>query len=165
MDQSEIEKFLDRIEICIGLGPWNLFSKMPRLLWIQSWAAGVDGLVTNPELKEMPVIITNTSGIHKEQLTEHIFALILSWNRRFPKVFAAQKMHEWITFTDTEGPVIAGKTMLILGYGSIGEECAKVALGFGMKVIGLLGTCEREQLQEAGADWIIEKLADMRNIV
>ena len=136
-DRCEIEKILDRIEICIGFGPWDLFEKMPSLLWIQSWAAGVDGLIANPLLKEKPVIITNTSGIHKEQLTEHIFALILAWNRKFPEVFTAQKKHEWIRLMDADVPVIAGKTMLILGYGSIGERCAKTALCFGMKVIGL----------------------------
>jgi phosphoglycerate dehydrogenase-like enzyme len=110
---------------------------MPRLGWVQSWSAGVDGFIANPELKEKPVIITNTLGIHKEQLTEHIFAMILAWSRKFPKVFANQKKHEWLKIIDVDVPVIAGKTMLILGYGSIGEYCAIVSLSFGMKVIGL----------------------------
>ena len=43
-----------------------------------------------------------------------------------------------------------------------GIRAAKAA---GMKIIGLLGTCGEEQLKEAGADWIIEKLADMRDII
>jgi len=71
-DRAEIEKTLDRVEICIGFGPWDLLSKMPRLAWFQSWSAGVDGYIENPGLKEKPVIITNTTGMHKEQLTEHI---------------------------------------------------------------------------------------------
>jgi phosphoglycerate dehydrogenase-like enzyme len=136
-DRAEIEKILDRIEICIGFGPWDLLARMPRLAWFQSWSAGVDGYIMNPELNEHPVIISNTLGIHKEQLTEHIFALILSWSRRFPKAFVSQKKHEWSKLIDVDVPVIAGKTMLILGYGSIGEYCAKAALSFSMKVIGL----------------------------
>jgi phosphoglycerate dehydrogenase-like enzyme len=136
-DRAEIEKIIDRIEICIGNGPWDLLSKMPRLAWFQSWSAGVDGFIANPELKEKPVLITNTLGIHKEQLAEHTFGMILAWSRKFPKVFANQKKHEWMKIIDVDAPVIARKTMLILGYGSIGEYCAKIALSFGMKVIGL----------------------------
>jgi phosphoglycerate dehydrogenase-like enzyme len=136
-DREEIEKILDHVEIVIGMGSWDLFAKMPGLCWIQSWAAGVDGLVANPELRKRPVQITNTSGIHGEQLTEHIFGLILSHRRQFPAVFASQKKHEWLRVIDVDVPVIAGKTMLILGYGAIGEQCAKAALAFGMKVIGV----------------------------
>jgi phosphoglycerate dehydrogenase-like enzyme len=139
-DRNEIVKLLERIEICLGFGPWDLFAKMPQLGFVQSWGAGVDGLVANPELKEKAVKIANTHGIHKEQLTEHIFAMILAWSRKFPQVFANQKKHEWLRIIDDDVPVIAGKTMLILGYGSIGEHCAKVALSFGMKVIGLRRT-------------------------
>ena len=137
MDKSEIEKILNRIEICIGNGPWDLYTKMPELKWIQTWSAGVEGLMANPALKTMAVKITNTSGIHVEQLTEHIFAMMLAFNKKLKKVFEAQKKHEWITITGDEVPVIAGKAMLILGFGVIGEQCAKAALGFGMKVTGL----------------------------
>jgi len=147
-DRAEIDKFIDRIEICLGFGPWDLLAKMPKLGWFQCWGAGVDGLVANPELKDKPVKITNTSGIHVEQLTEHIFAMILAFGRKFKNVFAAQKEHEWL---DLEAPVIAGKTMLILGYGNIGRQCAKAALGFGMKVIGL-----RRHLSGSSSDIQVE---------
>ena len=136
-DRNEIEKNLPRIEICIGSVPTELFVKMPRLRWIQTWAAGVDWLMAYPELKEHPVKITNSSGIHREQITEHIFGLILSHRRCFPFAFANQKKHEWQKADSNDLSVIAGKTMLILGYGAIGEQCAKAALGFGMKVIGV----------------------------
>ena len=137
LDRKEAEKYLDRTEIMIGFGFWSLCKKMPRLKWIQSWGAGVDGLINNPELIELPVQITNTRGIHGDQLIEHIFALILSYCRQFPRIYEAQKKHEWLNITDADVPVICGKTMLILGYGTIGEKCAKTALSFGMKVIGV----------------------------
>ena len=136
-DRNEIEKIIPRIEICIGGVPPDLFIKMPRLGWVQTWAAGVDWLMAHPELKDSPVKITNSSGIHREQITEHIFALILSHRRQFPFAFANQKKHEWKKADSSELSVIAGKTMLIVGYGAIGEQCAKAALGFGMKVIGV----------------------------
>jgi phosphoglycerate dehydrogenase-like enzyme len=136
-DRAEIEKVLDRIEIYICFGTRDSFDKMPRLRWIQSWSAGVNNIIADSGLMNRPVMITTGSGIHTEQVNEHIFALIFAWSRKLPKVLAAQKERKWLQITNEDVDVIARKTMLILGYGTIGEQCAKIALSFGMKVIGL----------------------------
>ncbi|MDR1565901.1 MAG: D-2-hydroxyacid dehydrogenase [Treponema sp.] len=135
--RPDMQKYADRTEILIGFGPWGLLAAMPKLRWFQVWSAGVDGLIAHPELKEHPVVITNTSGMHREQIAEHIFAMILSRNRVFPKIFAAQKRREWITLMDPETAVLSGKSMLIIGYGAIGEHTAAAARVFGMKVTGI----------------------------
>jgi phosphoglycerate dehydrogenase-like enzyme len=70
-------------------------------------------------------------------MTEHIFALLLARNRLLRKAFAAQDRHEWRSLPQPELPVLSGKTMLILGYGMIGESTARAAQAFGMEVIGL----------------------------
>ncbi|MDR3139061.1 MAG: D-2-hydroxyacid dehydrogenase [Treponema sp.] len=136
-DKAEIEKISGRVEIAVGFVPWEMLLRMPRLGWVQLWSAGADGLQAYPGLKEMPFILTNTSGIHKQQITEHIFGLILAWNRFFPQAFAAQKRHEWLRLEDGSVSVLSGKTMLILGFGAIGEQTARAALAFGMSVIGI----------------------------
>jgi phosphoglycerate dehydrogenase-like enzyme len=137
LKRPDMEKYAGRTEILIGFGPWSLLAAMPKLRWFQVWSAGVDGLAAHPELKDHPVMITNTSGMHREQVAEHIFAMILSRNRVFPKIFAAQKRHEWVSLADSETAVLSGKTMLILGYGAIGRHAAAAARAFGMKVIGI----------------------------
>jgi phosphoglycerate dehydrogenase-like enzyme len=134
---SGMEKHLDRTEILIGFGPWDLLTAMPELRWFQAWSAGVDGLIAHPELKEHPVMITNTSGMHREQIAEHLFGMILARNRAFPKIFAAQNRREWISLADSETAVLSGKTMLIIGFGAIGESVAVAARAFGMKVAGI----------------------------
>jgi phosphoglycerate dehydrogenase-like enzyme len=142
MEPAQIEPFLDRIEIGMGDIPFTLLSRMPNLRWVQLWSAGADLLQRFPELKDKPFLLTSTSGIHGQQLTEHTFALILAWNRAFPAAFAAQKRHEWLATADRSIGVLAGKTMLILGYGSIGEQIARTALAFGMEVIGVRRTAK-----------------------
>jgi phosphoglycerate dehydrogenase-like enzyme len=136
-ERAEMEKLLDRTEIFIGFGPWDMCFQMPLLKWIQAWSAGVDGLLNHPKIRELPAAITNTSGIHRETITEHIFSLILAWNRRLSPVLAAQKRHEWLKLKDSDIPVLSGKTMLILGYGEIGEETALAARAFSLRVIGV----------------------------
>jgi phosphoglycerate dehydrogenase-like enzyme len=134
---SEIETILDAVEIGIGEFPFDLAARMPRLQWVQLWMAGADGLQRYPEAKALPFRLTTTSGMHRQQLTEHIFGLLLAWNRRLKKAFAAQDRREWLKVQAAELPVLTGKTMLILGYGAIGEATARAALAFNMKVIGV----------------------------
>jgi phosphoglycerate dehydrogenase-like enzyme len=137
MDAAEIEPHLNHIEIAMGDVPFSLLARMPNLRWVQIWSAGADLLQRFPELRDKPFLLTTTSGIHGQQLTEHAFGLILAWNRKFPAAFAAQKRHEWLATADQSILTLEGKTMLILGFGAIGEQIARTALAFGMKVLGL----------------------------
>jgi phosphoglycerate dehydrogenase-like enzyme len=135
--KGEIEPALDEVEIGFGDVPFSLIPRMPRLKWIQLWSAGADQLQRYPEVKSLPFRLTSASGMHGPQLAEHIFALLLARNRLLRRAFAAQDRHEWRQFPGAELPVLSGKTMLILGYGAIGESLAGAALGFGMRVTGL----------------------------
>jgi phosphoglycerate dehydrogenase-like enzyme len=135
--KAEIEPLLDSVEIGLGDVPFSLISRMPRLRWVQLWSAGADRMQKYPELKALPFQLTSASGMHGQQLTEHIFALLLAWNRRLAKALALQSRHEWRQIGPGELPVLSGKTMLILGYGSIGKTAARAAQAFGMRVIGV----------------------------
>ncbi|MDR1901074.1 MAG: D-2-hydroxyacid dehydrogenase [Treponema sp.] len=137
MDKGDIEPILAEIEIGLGDLPFSLIPRMPRLKWVQLWSAGADRLQQYPEVKALPFRLTSTTGMHGPQLTEHIFALLLARNRQLRRAFAAQERHEWRQFLPAELPVLSGKTMLILGYGAIGQSAARAALAFGMRVIGI----------------------------
>jgi phosphoglycerate dehydrogenase-like enzyme len=159
-NRAEMEKLLPRVEICMGDVPFDLYSRMPNLKWVQLWSAGADRLRRFPELAELPFQMTSTSGIHGQQITEHLFGLLLSWNRGLPAAFQAQKEHRWHQASDGEISALAGKTMLILGYGAIGASVAKAAAGFGMKVTGL------RKNPEKGGDWArVESAARLRDFL
>jgi phosphoglycerate dehydrogenase-like enzyme len=136
-DRAEMEEVLSRVEICMGDVPFDLFSRMPNLKWVQLWSAGADRLREFPGLVSLPFQITTTSGIHGQQLAEHVFGLILAWNRRLPLAFEAQKAKRIFRPLDGEVSVLAGKTMLILGCGAIGMRIASAALAFGMEALGI----------------------------
>ncbi|MDR1411147.1 MAG: D-2-hydroxyacid dehydrogenase [Spirochaetaceae bacterium] len=136
-DKAEAEKVLDRIEIAFGDIPFELIPKMPNLRWLQLWSAGADILQAIPELKTLPFSMTTTSGIHGQQIAEHVFALILTRARKMERAFRNQGGHVWNRPKMGEMSTLKGKAMLILGYGVIGEKVARAALAFGMKVSGL----------------------------
>ena len=137
-ENSEIEKYLDQIEIGMGDIPYTLIPRMMSFKWWQLWSAGADILQRLPLLIDLPFQLTTSRGIHGQQIAEHLFAMLLGWNRRLKEAYKAQARHEWLFLRDDElGGALDGKTMLILGYGVIGEFVAKIALAFNMKVTGL----------------------------
>lgn len=135
--KAEIEGALDGVEIVAGDFPASLLARMPYLKWFQLWYAGADWLQKVKGAADLPIVITTASGIHGEQMTEHLFGLLFAWNRKFPRAFAAQARHEWASFTHAEMATLTGKTMLILGYGTIGARIARIAEAFSMTVVGV----------------------------
>jgi phosphoglycerate dehydrogenase-like enzyme len=136
-DRGMTEAVADRVEIAFGDIPFDLIPRMPRLKWLQLWSAGADILQKIPELKDLPFVMTNTSGMHGRQIAEHVFGMILVWTRRLQEAYLAQRRHEWRQPKPEALTVLEGKTMLILGYGAVGSMIAWAAQSFGMKIIGI----------------------------
>jgi phosphoglycerate dehydrogenase-like enzyme len=153
--RAEVEKALDTIEIAAGDFPHDLVSPAPALAWFQQWYAGADWLQRYPEAREKPFLLTNASGVHGPQMAEHLFGLLIAWYRKFPEVFAAQKRREWIRGAAArEAQTLSGKTLAILGFGTIGMQTAKIAAAFGMRVIALRRRSAAEDLP-AGVEKLV----------
>lgn len=136
-NEDDFRNNLHEIEIAAASFPRSLFSEMPRLRWFQQWGAGADWLQASPDIKAGDLIITNTSGIHPIQITEHVFAMLLAFARNLPVAYTAQQSQTWHKFGHGDMVELAGKTMLIVGLGAIGERLARVASAFEMRVIGM----------------------------
>ncbi len=136
-DATEIKEHLNDIEMIAGNIPVAFVKDMPKLRWLQQWGAGADWLQKHPEAKQKDFILTNASGVHPVQITEHVFALLLAFARQLPQSYEAQKQNTWKDFSHTDVFELEGKIMLIIGVGAIGERIAKVATAFGMKVVGV----------------------------
>jgi phosphoglycerate dehydrogenase-like enzyme len=89
--------------------------RMPRLRVVQTLTAGVERL-----LPHVPpgVTLCNARGVHDASTAEWVAAVILAAVRDLPYFGAEQAAHRWsYRFTGC----LAGKTVLIVGYGSIGR--------------------------------------------
>jgi D-2-hydroxyacid dehydrogenase (NADP+) len=134
-DDINLVDDLESAEVMLGGISREEFRMARNLRWIQATGAGVDGLLF-PELVESDVILTNASGVHPIPIAEHTFALILAITRGLIKSFEGKRRKEWLhneVFIDE----LYGKTIGIIGYGRIGQGIARLAKGFGMRVIGL----------------------------
>ena len=108
-----------------------------NLRWIQVGSAGVNGWPME-QLKARDIRLTTASGIHAQPIAEHMFGLLLMKTRALDKALLAQPKHSW-RGDDFGGQAtrIAGKTLGLLGVGSIGQHAARVGAAFGMRVVGL----------------------------
>jgi phosphoglycerate dehydrogenase-like enzyme len=114
------------------------FPPAPRVKLLQSVAAGID-LIDVPSLPP-EVTICNVAG-HEQAIAEYVLMTMLAWQHRLIDIAAAFRGGVWSTGGGAGGgPThgeIMGKTIGIVGYGKIGREVAKRAVGFGCTVIGV----------------------------
>jgi len=120
------------------LVPDHLLTVAPNLKWIQLFSAGADHMLNGP-VGAPPLRITTTSGIHAVSIAEFIMTMILMHSHRFNITSRAQYSHQWVKAHNFMGTAdsIRGKTIGIVGYGSIGRETARIAQSMGLEVIAL----------------------------
>jgi phosphoglycerate dehydrogenase-like enzyme len=108
----------------------------PQLRWIHTPSAGVDGLLI-PEFLERDVLMTTSAGSHSIPIAEFVLMFVLSRVKHTRELMALTPENAWTAgHEQLELDELTGKTMLILGMGQIGQETAKRASAFGMRVFG-----------------------------
>lgn len=134
-DGEILEDALKQAEIVIGVPARRkrLPGRAPRLKWLHCTSAGVDGYLP---LDWLPpgVVFTNNRGAHgvkAEQFMRMAYTLL---NSRMPEIIANQRARRW---QQLFSPSIAGKTVLIVGTGDLGQGAARAARQLGLKVIGV----------------------------
>ena len=111
-----------------------------RLKWIHCLAAGVNQLMRD-DLRQSSVVITNSRHVHALTMAEHALGLILALARRLPSAVRYQQRRHWAQqdiWDEQPHPMeINGRTLLIVGYGAIGQELAQRARACGVRVVGV----------------------------
>ncbi len=114
----------------------DVFSMSHQLRWIHSRSAGLEQTLFS-ELVESEVMLTNGSGVFSPSLGEFVVAAILYFAKDFRRMIRNQMAGLWEQF---DVSMISGRTLGIVGYGSIGREIATRARALGMKVLALRRT-------------------------
>jgi phosphoglycerate dehydrogenase-like enzyme len=139
-DENEILNRIGEFEILFsGKVTPEMFKRAKKLRWIQSPFVGVDSILID-EVRRSDVIVTSARGIHSTQASEHVFAMILFFTRKLNEIVEEQKKKIWrrrhpIPFEPLDE--LNGKTLGVIGLGSIGREVARKGKCFGMKVLGV----------------------------
>lgn len=119
----------------------EIISKLPNLKYIGILATGYN-VVDIAAADKAGVVVTNIPAYSTNSVAQLIFAHILEYCNRVQRHSDGVKDGRWERskdFTYWDYPLIelAGKTLGIIGFGSIGIQTAKIASAFGMKVIAI----------------------------
>jgi len=120
----------------------STMAALPNLKYICVAATGYNVVdVKSAATRGIPV--SNVSGYSTPSVVQHTFAMILAALCRVATYSEQVHLGRWqaaddFTFYDHSITELAGKTMGILGLGTIGRQVARVAQAFGMAVLGVL---------------------------
>jgi phosphoglycerate dehydrogenase-like enzyme len=130
-----------KVEILLTLRVLPTLEQAPNLRWVQIYSAGANQILAHPLYHEQQVTFTSASGVHAVNIAEYVFTMLLSWYHRFPLLQQYQQKKQWISgqkgMQRLQIEELRGKTIGIVGYGSIGREVARMAQAFGMRVLAL----------------------------
>ena len=117
----------------------EVMDQCKNLRYIGLFATGYNN-IDIPAARAHGITVCNAGAYSTNAVIQHTFALLLSLAGNLPRYERAVADGEWersATFSYFPYPVheITGKTMAVIGYGSIGQGVARVAAAFGMRVI------------------------------
>ena len=130
--REKLDALLAEAEVVYGLRiPQDVFSRSPKLKWIQVMSAGVEFFLDD-EMLASPVMLTSASGIHATPISEYVLGLMLMFVKQIPLALQLKQEKRWERFNPS---VLRSKTVGIVGLGHIGQEVARLSKAFGMRVL------------------------------
>ncbi len=137
----------------------HVVSRAPRLRWIHSASAGVDRIST-AIVRERGLVVTNARGVFSRPIAEYVVMMSLAIARRLPQLLELQRERTW---QPLRGRELAELTVGIIGYGSIGEEVARLLQPFGCRVVATRRHPERGAPHAANVE--LFALEDLREVL
>jgi phosphoglycerate dehydrogenase-like enzyme len=131
-DKPSADQLARTEALMAGAVPAGLLPSMPKLRWAQAMSAGVEGWLGLPDLPPN-LTLTCARGTHTESMPENIMGALFYVAKPVRIAVENQKSSKWV---HTMPQPLTGKTLGILGLGAIGQEVARLASAFGMRVIG-----------------------------
>lgn len=110
---------------------------LPHLKWVQTTSAGVERLMDSSLRRDYT--LTNAKNVFGESMAEYVFGYMLFFKKRIRPRVLAQRAKKW---DNEDGGVLRGKTLGLIGVGSIGSHIAMMAKLFRMNVWGYTRSSE-----------------------
>jgi phosphoglycerate dehydrogenase-like enzyme/ribonuclease HI len=147
--REEIKRYLPEVEVVIG----GSFSKedldqAKKLKLFQIPFSGVDQLDLSLYKNRKDIFICNVHA-NRAAVAEHAFALILSLAKNIVTNDRDLRLGRWHGFSSKEPTIqLQGKSLGIIGLGSIGWEIAKIGHLLGMKIFALKREIKEKDLEK-----------------
>jgi phosphoglycerate dehydrogenase-like enzyme len=146
---------IDTVEVYVpeymaGEAAYEVITEMPALKVVQTQTAGYEHVL--PFLRD-DVTLCNARGVHDASTAELAVTLILSTYRQIPQAVRDADRQVWPPYEGFQDS-LADRTVLIVGYGSIGEALERRLAGFECDVL-------RVARREREGVWPVSALPDL----
>ena len=138
---EQLLPLLDEAEALLMVGPMyspavaSAVAAARKLRWIQTLSAGYENL---QKFGVPPgVTITNAGDSWAIAVAEHAMALLLALSKRLPEAVTNQRNHVWDRGIFERMASLQGRTLVVVGFGAIGQAVAQRARAFGMNVFAV----------------------------
>ncbi len=121
-----------------------------RLKAVVRAGVGTDN-IDKPAATRHGIIVMNTPDGNTLSTAEHTFALMLGLSRNVAPAFHSLQEGKWDRKAYM-GAQLSGKVLGVIGLGRIGQEVARRAQAFGMRVLGFDPFFSNEQATKLGID-------------
>lgn len=117
----------------IGLDNWTneVFEIAPKLKVVAKFGVGLDN-IDKESAKKKSIKVINAPGINSNAVAELVIGFMIDMLRQITNLNNSLKNGQWVRFTGNE---VKGKTIGLLGFGSIGQLVAKKLQGFDAEVL------------------------------
>jgi D-3-phosphoglycerate dehydrogenase / 2-oxoglutarate reductase len=128
----------------------EVLERAERLKVIGRAGVGVDNVDVQAATRR-GIVVANAPESTVTSAAEHTVGLLVALARNIPQAHAALKQGRWER-SAWGGVELEGKTLGVLGFGRIGQQVARRALGLGMRVVAFDPFVARERFRELGAE-------------
>jgi len=136
----------------------HLLGHAEKLRWVHSVTVGVEKVAT-PLARSRGLTVTNARGVFSRPIAEYVVMVILATARRLPQLLELQRDRTW---QPLRGRELSELTVGIVGYGSIGQEIARLLAPFGPRIIATRRHLQREADAVPGVELIAsDRLTDL----
>ena len=111
----------------------NIKKISPNLKWIHCISAGIEHLLPLDWMFE-GLVLTNNSGVHSKKAGEYGLMSVLMLQNHLPKIVTNQKNKKFVSLFSNP---IAGKTIVVVGTGSLGGAMIHHLAQLGPNIIGV----------------------------
>ncbi|MDQ8195343.1 D-2-hydroxyacid dehydrogenase [Coraliomargarita sp. SDUM461004] len=140
---ADHDESLYQADIALGQPTTEDVLTAPKLKFLQITSAGYtryDTPAFRAGVRERNIIVANSSSVYDLPCAEHLMSFMLAQSRNLPAALAENTCGngtlEWNTLRAGCRP-LAGQSLLILGYGAIGEMFVKLLAPFDMEVVAV----------------------------
>ncbi|HET9286461.1 MAG TPA: phosphoglycerate dehydrogenase [Gaiella sp.] len=166
---SPLEDVIDRYDAIVIRSATRLtadvIDRAQRLKVIGRAGVGVDNVDVDAATRR-GIVVANAPESTIVSAAEQTIGLLVALARNIPQAHAALKEGRWER-SRWSGIELAGKTLGVIGFGRIGQQVARRALGLAMNVVAYDPFVGRERFRELGVDQVetVEELLGAADVV